>query len=253
MIGLRRALRIFLPIAAAYAAIARLATRLLGGPSSVGDVVIGPLHNDTTLDPSGAARSVQSVDLRMPTAALAAIWTPMHLERLARTYWRFLSRCTLGLVRVEYTETERFVVLGGRPLTLLAFGRPEYAMNEREGVVRWNIERGVLVARRGIEADGHLEIFVRRTPTDDPARTDLHIEIEVANYYPRIASALTQWAYAATQSRIHVLVTYGFLRSLAALDLAESKVGSLVNITDVPSPTGPAPSERAAGAGRLAA
>ena len=30
---------------------------------------------------------------------------PTHLERLARTYWRFLTRVTLGLIRVRYTET----------------------------------------------------------------------------------------------------------------------------------------------------
>ena len=29
----------------------------------------------------------------MPEEAVAAIWTPRDLERLARTYWRFLSRC----------------------------------------------------------------------------------------------------------------------------------------------------------------
>ncbi|MBV9309367.1 MAG: hypothetical protein JOZ73_00965, partial [Solirubrobacterales bacterium] len=34
-------------------------------------------------------------------------------------------------------------------------------------------------------------------------------------------------AYQATQSIIHVLVTQSFLRSLATLDLAESKVGRL--------------------------
>ena len=28
----------------------------------------------------------------LPAEALDAIWTPMHLERLARTYWRFLTR-----------------------------------------------------------------------------------------------------------------------------------------------------------------
>jgi hypothetical protein len=30
-----------------------------------------------------------------------------------------------------------------------------------------------------------------------------------------------------TQSRIHVIITYGFLRSLRRLDLAESRVGRL--------------------------
>jgi hypothetical protein len=31
--------------------------------------------------------------------------------------------------------------------------------------------------------------------------------------------------YQATQSRVHVLVTYAFLRSLTRLDLAVSRVG----------------------------
>ena len=41
----------------------------------------------------------------MPAAAIDAIWSPMHLERLARTYWRFLTpRARSGLIRVEYTD-----------------------------------------------------------------------------------------------------------------------------------------------------
>ena len=39
--------------------------------------------------------------------------------------------------------------------------------------------------------------------------------------------------YQATQSSIHVLVTNSFLRSLATLDLARSKVGRL---RDTPQP-----------------
>ncbi|HWF35609.1 MAG TPA: hypothetical protein VG295_09550, partial [Solirubrobacteraceae bacterium] len=52
----------------------------------------------------------------------------------------------------------------------------------------------------------------------------LRIEVEVANFYPSIASGLSQIVYEATQSNIHVLVTHAFLRSLAKLQLAESKV-----------------------------
>jgi hypothetical protein len=51
----------------------------------------------------------------------------------------------------------------------------------------------------------------------------------VANFYPRIASGLGRGIYNATQSRIHVVVTHGFLRSLAKLKLARSRVGSLEN------------------------
>ncbi len=36
---------------------------------------------------------------------------------------------------------------------------------------------------------------------------------------------MARWFYANTQSRIHVLVTHGFLRSLARLELEESAVG----------------------------
>ena len=53
----------------------------------------------------------------------------------------------------------------------------------------------------------------------------LRIEVEVANFYPAIAASFSTPVYEATQSSIHVLVTHAFLRSLATLDLAESKVG----------------------------
>ena len=104
----------------------------------------------------------------LPTEALDAIWTPMHLERLARTYWRFLTRVTLGLIRIAYTSQERMVVLLVRPFVLLRFKAPEYEMDDKHGLVRWRIERGVLVARRGRGGDGYLEIEIERQPCDEP-------------------------------------------------------------------------------------
>lgn len=244
MSRLRSALTVLGILAAAYAVLSRAAKRLLGRPTRVGAATISALHDDTSVDRTGAVRSIQAADVMMPVAALNAIWSPAHLERLARTYWRFLSRCTLGLVRVEYTEAERFVVLLRRPFVLLEFRRPEYEMDSDRGVVRWRIERGVLVAPPGISADGYLEIDVSRKPTADPGTVDLRVEVEVANFHPRIASAFTQWAYAVTQSRVHVLVTYGFLRSIAKLDLAPSRIGRFAELADVPDPSGPTPSER---------
>ncbi len=244
---MRRLLQPLALLIVAYAVASRVLKRVLGSPTTVGPATIGPLHDDTSIDPTGACRSVQSADLRMPSAALEAIWTPKHLERLARTYWRFLSRCTLGLVRVEYTDAGRFVVLLRRPFVLLSFKAPEYEMDAGRGIVRWRIDSGVLVAPTGVGADGYLEIDMQRTPAEDPEWVDLHVEVEVANYYPSIASALTSWAYAVTQSRIHVLVTYGFLRSLAKLDLEESKIGRFADIDQLPDPSGPAPSERTGG------
>jgi len=231
------------------------------------------LRDSTSVDArTGAVRSVQCADVLIEAQALEAIWTPAHLERLARTYWRFLSRVTLGLVRVRYDERERAVVLLGRPLKLLIFQAPEYEMDATRGLVRWRIARGLLVSRRGRDGRGYLQIEVRRragagaeaavseAPATAESRTPataesgarataesptaeggpgengaagadggvpLHVEVEVANFYPSIASRLSLRVYDLTQSRIHVIVTYGFLRSLARLDLAESRVGSM--------------------------
>lgn len=220
-----RRFAILTALVGAYAVLSRLGKRLLARPMTVGDTVITALHDDTRIDGSGRVSSVQSADVLMPEAALDAIWSPLHLERLARTYWRFLSRCTLGMIHVEYTDGERYVVFLWRPFVLLAFHEPEYELDGERGVVRWRIKSGVLVAPPGLEGDGFLEIDVRRAPAADPGKVDLHIEVEVANFYPRIAWSFTSWAYAVTQSRIHVLVTYGFLRSLARLDLEPSRVG----------------------------
>jgi hypothetical protein len=188
--------------------------------------VIKGLVNSTSMDrDSGVVHSVQKADLVIEQSALTEMWTPAHLERLARTYWRFLTRVTLGLVRVVYTEGERSVVLVARPLKLLTFQAPEYEMDSTRGLVRWSIARGLLVSRRGHDDRGYLQIEVSRRAGEDPAHVRLHVEVEVANFYPSIASRLGRWLYKATQSPIHVFVTYGFLRSLARLDLAESKVG----------------------------
>src|SRR4051794_1072859 len=182
-----------------------------------------PQH--TTFDTRGAVRSVQAADLTLPERELDALWSPVYLERLARTYWKYLSRISLGLFRVVYTPTERAVVLVTRPFVLLRFRAPEYSMTEDRGIVRWRIRDGLLVAQEGRDADGYLEIDVRRCPEDAPGEAKLHVEVEIASFYPAIALRIARWFYANTQSRIHVLVTHGFLRSLARLDLEESAVG----------------------------
>jgi hypothetical protein len=203
------------------------------------------LGDETTMDPNGAVRSVQAADLIMPDERAEELWSPRQLENLARTYWRFLSRVTLGLIRVKYTERERFVCLLFRPFVLLRFQAPEYEMDRERGIVRWRIEKGVLVSRRGRGGNGFLEIDVNRCPAEEPGMARLHVEVEVANFYPAIASRLGRWLYTNTQSRIHVLVTHGFLRSLAKLKLAESRVGRFARVEDVPDPgERPTPTDR---------
>jgi hypothetical protein len=183
---------------------------------------ISNLENHTSEDTrTGAMRSIQAADLSLPTAALRELWSPMYLERLARTYWRFLTRVTLGLVRVRYSQSGRSLVLLAPALRLITFAAPEYEMEPGHGIVRWRIARGLLVARRGRDSGGYLQIDVRRLPDQSPASARLHVEVEVAGFYPAIASGFGRRFYGATQSRIHVLITHGFLRSLARLELAD--------------------------------
>jgi len=213
------------------------ARRLLNTRGAVARTTIRSPEEHTTTDADGAVRSVQSADVDLPAEAADAIWSPMHLERLARTYWRFLTRITLGAVRVRYREDGRDICLFGvRWLPLLTFQAPEYEMDDQRGIVRWRIEKGLLVAPRGRGGKGYLEIDTRRVAPPAPGLARLHVEVEVANFYPAIAFGFGRWFYENTQSRIHVIVTHSFLRSLARMDLAESQVGALVGVEDVPDP-----------------
>jgi hypothetical protein len=181
----------------------------------------------TVIARDGAVRSVQAAELTLDGAQLDRLWTPENLENLARTYWRFLSRVTLGLIRVVYGADERSVVFLARPLTLLRFEAPEYLLEGDHGKVTWRIRDGLLVARSG-RGCGFLAIDVRRlVDGGSGSQARVRIELEVANFYPAIAVGFSTPVYEVTQSSIHVLVTHAFLRSLARLDLARSKVGRL--------------------------
>jgi hypothetical protein len=197
-------------------------------------------HPESEAVPGGPVTSRQSADVTVPRSELDPLWTPEHLERLARTYWRFLTRVSLGTLRVVYTPTSRAVVFLGRPLTLLRFHAPEYEIAADCGIVTWRIDRGLLVAPPG-RGKGWLRITVRRTPEslmpDDPTTTaddytTVRVTSEVASFYPMLAGWGWFWKigrviYRSTQLKIHVIVTNAFLRSLARLDLEPSRVGAL--------------------------
>jgi hypothetical protein len=178
-------------------------------------------------DDSGATGSRQVAEVTLPRHELEQVWSPEHLERLARTYWSFLSRFYLGLIRVLYSEDSRDVVLLRRPFVLLRLKKPEYEFNRDGGTVTWPIDRGILVARRG-RGRGYLRLSVRRKPGDDHSRdVTVVVSSEVVSFYPTIAARFSRWIYEQTQLRIHVLVTHAFLRSLANLELEPSRVGAL--------------------------
>jgi hypothetical protein len=196
--------------------------------------------------PDGSITSREVAVVSVSRSELERMWSPEYLERLARTYWRFLTRVSLGLLRVVYGPDSREIVLLTRPFVLLRFRKPEYEIDTDAGTVTWGIERGLLVAPHG-RGKGYLRISVRRRlEHEDPDAEDVPLRIgSEVNFYPMLAgwgwfTKIGRAIYRATQLRIHVIVTQAFLRSLARLDLAESKVGLL-------SPASPPRSPAASG------
>ena len=217
-------LQVALAIVAALVALAASRRRRRRTKLPARAVILSP-RKSTVISHDGAVRSVQSAELTVATEDLERLWTPANLENLARTYWRFLTRVTLGLIRVKYGENERSVVLLFKPLTLLRFDAPEYTLEADHGLVRWRIRDGLLVARSG-RGSGYLALDVRIEPrAESNGSVTIRIEVEVANFFSSIASGFSQPIYEMTQSVLHVLVTHAFLRSLATLDLAESRIG----------------------------
>ena len=194
--------------------------------------IVGKPRN--TAAPDGSVTTKQVADVTLPRGELERIWNPEYLERLARTYWRFLTRVSLGLIRVLYGPDSREVVLLGRPLRLLTFHAPEYEIEANRGAVTWRIKRGLLVAPHG-RGKGYLRISVERREdwSDGPGGLQIaRVTSEVGNFYPTIAgwgwfATIGRFVYRVTQLAIHAVVTNAFFRSLARLDLARSVVGTL--------------------------
>lgn len=173
--------------------------------------------------PDGPLRSIQEAELAIEASALEDLWRPETLERLARGYWRYLNRISLGLLRVAYSGSERSIVLLTRRLALLRFRAPQYDVGQGFGRVTWPIERGVLVAAPG-RGRGYLRFDVRRLEPGPGGEGRVRIRAVVANFYPLLRGSgrfarIGSFVYSHTQLRIHVLVTRGYLRSLERGDL----------------------------------
>ena len=107
---------------------------------------------------SGAVGSVQEAEIVVDRRLLDGIWTADNLELIARGYWAFLRRMSLGIIRVEYAADSRTVTAFGK-IPLLRFGAPVYEAEEGSGKVEWPIDRGLLVAVEG-RGKGALRVSV---------------------------------------------------------------------------------------------
>ncbi len=219
-----------------------LVARRKGSREDLAKVRLIEAEETVRVPQTGAVGSFQEAEVTLPAAILEEIWKPEYLERLARAYWRHITRATLGLVRVIYSDHSRAAVLLTRHLPLLRFHAPEYETSADSGTVTWRIERGLLVAGAGRD-NGYLRIRVCRCgPADANAREqELNVNLEVRNFYPWLRGGgrfarFGAWLYAQTQLRIHVFICNAFLRSLARLDLPPSRVGALAGEIGAVSP-----------------
>jgi len=188
-------------------------------------VAIDTPTDDTTVGEDGTCRSIQTATITLPDGVLGELWTPVMLERLGRTYWAFMSTFSLHLLRVFYGADRRSVSLLLRPLTMLGFGAPRYETADGWGRISWPITHGLLVARQGRGAPAsQLEIEVRKLEDLPDGGMRVHLEVEVTNFHP-LFYKISPWLYANTQSRIHVLLAYGFMRRVAGRDLEQSVTG----------------------------
>lgn len=205
-----------------------------------GEVKILEPDDNVRVHRSGAVGSVQEAEIIVDRDFLERIWNADSLELLARGYWAFLRRMSLGIIRMHYAHDSRTVTAFSL-LPLLRFGTPRYETDEGEGRVTWPIDRGLLVAREG-RGQGDLLVSVRRCDrdgTDDEIDADagevrMIARVEVNNFYPglrgrgRIAR-LGAWFYTQTQLRIHVIVCNAYLLSLPKLDFPN------IDMTSMPS------------------
>lgn len=175
------------------------------------------------LAPTGPIGCAQTALITVEDDLFDQLWTPSTLELLARSYWRFIRKRSLGLIRMSYGPDSRSVNLLTPRIPLLRFHEPEFETGPEFGLVRWPIDRGLLVAGEG-RGNGYLKIEVRRDSAR-PARQGhqaMTVTSEVINFYPRLRGTgwfarTGTWIYSQTQLRIHLWVIRGYLRSLADL------------------------------------
>ena len=194
------------------------------------EIELGPDPVRRGIATHGPVRCAQSAEVTVDNELFERIWAPSTLELLARSYWRFLRRRSLGAIKVSYGADSREVHLFTRRFTLLRFHAPRFTTGQDFGEVEWPIARGFLVAPEGRE-QGYLKMRVSHgREGHHPGTESFTVTSEVANFYPWIRGTgwfarLGAWLYSQTQFRIHVWITRGFLRSLADLPAEVLKRG----------------------------
>ena len=154
---------------------------------------------EAELAPGRKRGSKQVADVTVPGDELDRIWKPEYLERLAATYWRFLTRVSLGILRVVYTPHSREIVALARPFVLLRFQAPEYEIGRLR---QRHVAHRPGIPGRPRRAGARASCASRSSaPRPRPGPRRRRVSSEVVNFYPLLAG----WGWfsrsAATSTR----------------------------------------------------
>ena len=134
------------------------------------------------------------------------IWTPSTLELLARSYWDYIRRFTLGAIRVQYRVDSQTVTLLGR-VPLLRFRTPVF--RPATTGPRSRAGRKGTAGRPRRPRQGFSGIEASRGQAEDAGCPTLMVSSTVSNFYPWLRGTgrfarFGTWLYSQTQLRIHI-------------------------------------------------
>ena len=220
--------------------------KLLEGSRTINGAVSTRRPTKPDTDDAAPSRRPRAADIIVPAEAVEGLWNPEHLERLARTYWISLTRFTFGLVRVVYTEDERYVVLLHPALRLLTIRRSPSTRWTPTGASFAGASRRACSwrcrpRRRRLPRVAGLPLRLPRLGQGPHPRRGRGREL-----LPEIASTLGRWVYANTQSRIHVVACHASCASSCERELDVSPVGRYAGPASVAEHRIPAPPATAA-------
>jgi hypothetical protein len=149
---------------------------------------------------------------------------------MGHSYWRFVARRSLGLIRaMEEPDGRVSLLVRATRLNLLCFDPPRYERDASGASATWRIAGGALVMRRG-RGHGFLRLTLGR-PTGPPESKTIRAAMEVRGFYPllrgsgRLAIAGAA-LYNLTQRVVHRAMARAYLRSLGGARIPD---GTLAN------------------------
>ena len=215
---------------------ARASRAAARGPRAIAGVIRDPDRRHARSTTTARCARSRAPTSSSPTEQLDELWTPETLERLARTYWRFLTHVTLGLdPRLRTPRASATSACSSALQAADASRRPSTRPTTTAASCAGASRRACSSPRGAAAATATWRSTSGAATATSPARQRIHVEVEVANFYPAIASrprplAVHQHAVADPRAR------HPRLPALAGAPRPRGVEGRARSRTEVPDP-----------------